>query len=98
MREAGFNILAKGVNPPVRDRIASVNAAILNGLGKRTWFVNSLACPSLTEALEQQVYDKNGDPDKTSGLDHAVDAVGYPITYLMPVAKAGRLNVSELRM
>ena len=31
----------------------------------------------LTESPEQQVYDKNGKPDKDGGADHANDAAGY---------------------
>ena len=40
---------------------------------------------------------KNGEPDKTSGLDHCIDAGGYFIAYRYPIQK--RLAVvTQLRM
>jgi hypothetical protein len=44
-------------------------------------------CPVYVEGLEQQAYNKHGEPDKTSGLDHALDAGGYFITYKFPILK-----------
>jgi hypothetical protein len=57
--QAGFQILAKSANPPVKDRVNSVNALILNDQGKRRLMVNTDQCPTFTESLEQQPYDKN---------------------------------------
>ena len=79
VREYGFLVASRSVNPVVKDRIASMNAMILNGEGQRRLKVNSATCPRLVEALEQQVYDNNGEPDKTSGLDHAADAEALQI-------------------
>ena len=76
------NIKVRPANPLVKDRVASVNGAFENGL----LYVNVENCPELSDALEQQVYDVNNRPDKTSGHDHANDAFGYPIAYLMPIA------------
>lgn len=83
LRQAGLHVRAKDANPPVKDRILSVNTA----LSKGRLFVNDAACPRYAEALEQQAYDKNGEPDKTSGHDHLADAGGYACHWLMPVAK-----------
>ena len=83
LRDAGFRVYAPAANPKVRDRINSMNAAFANG-GYR---VNSAACPTYVEALEQQTYDKHGEPDKTSGHDHHVDAAGYYIHYRWPLVK-----------
>lgn len=83
LRQAGLHVRAKDANPPVKDRILSVNTA----LSKGRLFVNDKACPRYAEALEQQAYDKNGEPDKTSGHDHLADAGGYACHWLMPVAK-----------
>ncbi len=49
--------------------------------------VNAKRCPEFAKALEQQAYDKNGEPDKSSGLDHINDAGGYAIAYEFPVEK-----------
>ncbi len=83
LKEAKFRVRAKSSNPLVRDRIASVNRAFENGKLK----VDTNKCPELTECLEQQVFLDNGTPDKKSGYDHMVDALGYLVHYLMPVRR-----------
>lgn len=87
LRQMGLTIRVENSNPAVKDRVNAVNAMILNQKGDRRWLVNTDQCPKLTEALEQQVYDANGQPDKTSGNDHPNDAVGYFLTNRYPVAK-----------
>jgi hypothetical protein len=87
LQNAGFKIRAHSTNPRVKDRVNAVNALILNGDGERRLMVNTKNCPELTECLEQQVYDDNGEPDKKSGKDHMCDAAGYPLAYMFPVAK-----------
>ena len=84
LRAAGFQVWANSKNPAVRDRVASVNALIHAG-GKRRLFIRPDTCPSMIEGLEQQAYDKHGDPDKSSGLDHLNDALGYLVAYKFPV-------------
>lgn len=84
LRAAGFTVLANSRNPMVRDRVASVNAMIHNQ-GKRRLFVRPDTCPMLIEGLERQAYDKHGEPDKSSGFDHANDALGYLVTYKFPI-------------
>ena len=87
LRQAGFNVQALSTNPPVKDRIASVNGLILNSTGQRRLRVNVPACPNFTEALEQQTYTDGGDPDKKSGLDHITDAGGYFLYRRWPVGR-----------
>lgn len=87
LRQAGFNVQALSTNPPVKDRIASVNGLILNATGQRRLRVNVAACPHFTEALEQQVYTDCGEPDKKSGLDHITDAGGYFLYRRWPVGR-----------
>lgn len=93
LTNAGFKVRAKPSNPPVKDRILSVNTAF----EKRRLWVNDTNCPTLSEALEQQAYDKNGEPDKTTGHDHPVDAQGYFAHWTMPVVKPVHV-VRELRL
>lgn len=87
LQQAGFTIRANSVNPRVKDRVNAVNAQILSGTGVRRLKVNTNKCPALTECLEQQPYNDHGEPDKTTGHDHACDAAGYPIAFLFPVCK-----------
>ena len=45
------------------------------------------AAPTVAASQEQQAYGKNGEPDKTTGHDHANDAIGYHVFFTMPVIK-----------
>lgn len=60
---------------------------------ERRMRVNADRCPVLVEALEKQAYDKNGEPDKSSGLDHPCDAQGYFIHYRFPVRGRGLTRI-----
>ena len=93
LRKAGFKVRAKDSNPPVKDRILAMNTAYSKG---KLW-VNDTACPRFAEAQEQQAYDKNGEPDKTTGHDHHNDAEGYFAHWTMPVVKP-RFDTGELRL
>lgn len=86
LQSAGFYVRANPVNPAVKDRVLSMNAMI-NSNGVRRLRVNADYCPVLVEGLEKQAYDKNGEPDKTSGLDHVIDACGYFICHKFPLVK-----------
>lgn len=66
-----------------KDRVAAMNKALESGMV----MVNEQACPDTARCLEQQAYDKNGEPDKGGGSDHQNDATSYPIAYEMPVVK-----------
>jgi PBSX family phage terminase large subunit len=81
LKQAGFNIMVNPANPAVKDRVLSMNRMIR----ERKYLVNPDTCPELVEALERQAYDKNGDPDKTAGFDHVLDATGYCIAYRYPI-------------
>jgi len=81
LEQARFRVHVNNSNPAVKDRINAMNGAFERSALK----VNSMRCPVTASCLEQQVYDKNGEPDKTSGKDHQNDATGYPIAYAMPI-------------
>lgn len=81
LKQAGFNIMVNPANPAVKDRVLALNKLI----GQRKYKVNPDTCPELVESLERQAYDKNGDPDKSAGFDHVLDATGYCIAYRYPI-------------
>ena len=83
LQQAGFQVYAKNRNPFVKDRVLAMNTSFI----KRLHFVNVKQCSVHTSNLEQQVYNKAGEPDKTSNNDHSVDANGYLIHYKYPVIK-----------
>jgi hypothetical protein len=96
LRQAGFTVVVDDANPAVRDRVNAVNAMILNDAGERRWKINTDACPVTTEAFEQQAYDNNGEPDKTSGHDHPPDAQGYFLVKRYPIVRRAA-TVAPLR-
>lgn len=81
----GFKVYVESTNPLVSERVAHVNALILNGAGHRRFLINSNTCPQLTKSLEQQAYDKHGKPDKSTGFDHSAETVGYIIARTHPI-------------
>tara|TARA_R110000737_G_scaffold302231_1_gene309324 strand:- start:496 stop:1668 length:1173 start_codon:yes stop_codon:yes gene_type:complete len=85
LKNAGFTVNAPKRNGRVRDRVATVNKALCDPQGKRTYYVNADKCPNIALGLEQQAYDKNGEPDKTGGLDHLNDGIGYFMVRQFPI-------------
>lgn len=86
--QAGFQLLVNPSNPRVEDRVNAMNAMFCNGKGDRRLLVNDLLCPQLANSLEQQVRDDKGQPDKSRGIDHMLDAAGYPIAFRFPIASS----------
>lgn len=98
LRQHGFKVIVNGSNPAIKDRLNAVNSMILNSQGVRRYYVNPLRCPEYTAALEQQVYDKFGMPDKSSGIDHVNDAGGYFIAYKYPIVRPVTKLRRKIRM
>jgi hypothetical protein len=87
----GFSNQSPKANPPVRDRVASVQALLENGKGEVRLQV-AANCKRTIECLELQSYTEAGDPDKDAGYDHMNDALGYLVyrDFSMIHARAGR--------
>lgn len=85
IKEYGFKIEAPEKNPPVRDRINTMNSEIRKG----QYLVNRFNCPTYSTALSKIKY-KGGEPDKSSGYDHVTDAGGYYLynQYGAPIQKS----------
>jgi hypothetical protein len=69
-----------------------------NAKGERRYRVNVDACPVYTEHLEQQVWTDQGEPDKSTNVDHTNDAGGYFIVKEYPVVKPPRAHAEILRL
>lgn len=87
LRLAKYKIKVRNSNPAIKDRVASMNAMLCTSTGERRYKINTTNCPEAAAAFEQQVYDKNGMPDKSSGLDHIMDGCGYFINYKYGLVK-----------
>ncbi len=87
----GFSNQSPKANPPIRDRVASVQALLENGKGEVRLQV-AAQCKRTIECLELQSYTEAGDPDKDAGYDHMNDALGYLVyrDFSMLHARAGR--------
>jgi hypothetical protein len=87
LKQTGLEVKAHSRNPAVKDRVNAMQAMFCNAQGVRRYKVNTYECPIYTESLEQQAYDKNGEPDKANGHDHCTDAGGYFIENKFPIKK-----------
>lgn len=86
IQSAGFNVDAPNANPRIRDRVNAVNKGFAHGQFK----VNTDKCPKLTHALENQGYDKKGEPEKFNehpSIDDWTDSYGYFINRRYPIDK-----------
>ena len=83
LEQAGFPVYANKANPYVKDRVLAANKAYQSG----AVLYNSQKCRETVKCLEQLAYDKNGEPDKKSNIDHLPDAATYPIAFEMPINK-----------
>lgn len=97
LKQAGFSVHVPNKNPFVKERVLSVNSLICNSMGDRFVKINTTLAPTVTECFEQQIYDKNGEPDKSEGKDHAPDALGYFIHYKWPIVKVNS-SIKSLRI
>lgn len=79
--------MAPSANPPIRDRVAAVQALLENGNGERRLFVDP-RCRKAIECLELQSYNERGEPDKDAGYDHMNDALGYLVHRCFEVGRA----------
>ena len=85
VHNAGFSPRAPASNPAVRDRIATVNAALTS----RRLLIDPVRAPETLKAIRDHAYDKHGDPQKTwtrddFQADHFCDAVGYMAWSILP--------------
>lgn len=95
LRSAGFELRVNGSNPPIDDRVNSVNALFETEKGARRLFVDIERCPGLVKCLEQQPFGADGKPDKKVGLDDANDALGYLVWQTFPLQNR---MVSQVRL
>lgn len=82
----GFFVEAPKAHPAVADRINEVQAMLCNSEGQRRLFI-SPHCRETIKGLDGMTYKKDSSvPDKTIGLDHVTDALGYKIHSMFPIA------------
>ncbi len=95
LRDAGFKrIVYRRKHPPVADRVNSVNRLLMSAEGSiRMRFDRK--CKKTIEAMEQTIYKAGTrDVDKSMGVEHPADALGYFAEYEYPVRKIEILGLS----
>jgi hypothetical protein len=81
-------------HPKIADRVNAVNRMFKSGDGVVRMRVNS-RCKNTIKSLEQTIYKENSrEIDKTAGLEHAADALGYCIDLEFPVREIKILGIS----
>lgn len=96
IRDAGMRLRAPSKAPPVVDRINEVNALACDGDERRKLLVHP-RCKTLITALNGHAYKEGtSQPDKTMGLDHPTDALGYLVHYEFPIS-GGRVSARKLK-
>ena len=90
----GFRVLSPPSAPLVVDRLNEVNAMFKNASGERRLFIHP-RCKTLIKCLDGLTYKEDtSQPDKTLGLDHLPDALGYLVHYEFPIA--GKLSKMKI--
>jgi hypothetical protein len=86
MRALGFHCYHPRKNPPIKDRINAFSSKLAPLNGPPTWKYDTVRCADVKNVMEN-IQWFNQRLDKYEGLDHAVDAMSYPIWYFEPAAK-----------
>lgn len=95
LREAGFkNIYFKRKHPLVQDRVNAVNRLLMTAEGDIRLRVDR-KCRKLIDSLEQTIYKEGSrEVDKSLGVEHVTDALGYYADFRHPIRKMRILGVS----
>lgn len=94
LHNAGFTVKVGKTNPPVVDRINSVNSMLQSSSGERKLFIDP-KCKRLRECLIKHSYKEGTrQPDKDSGYDHLLDSLGYMVYNNFAIRK--QLNEMEV--
>lgn len=87
IKSYGFTIIAPNKAPAVVDRINEVNALCQNAKGKRRLYIHP-KCKKTIKGLDGLTYKKDTSlPDKSLGLDHITDGLGYLVHMEFPIKK-----------
>jgi hypothetical protein len=98
LRRSGFNVSAPRSPWKIRDKITSVNMALLDASGTRRTFIHP-RCKELIKSLRTLTYAPNtGLPNKNLGVDHAFDAFGYLCLQQFNLAKPETLGQTTYRI
>ena len=85
----GFILEAPPANPPIKERVNTVNSALKTAAGEYKLRFHP-RCTEAIRSISQLPYKRGTNiPDKATGLDHFADAIGYPVMALIPLIDTG---------
>lgn len=98
LQRHGFRVDAPNAAPLIPDRINAVQALLKDATGRRRLKVHPRAT-LLIRALDGLTYKTGTNiPDKTSGLDHLADALGYLVWQRFNLLHSDRATVTTFRI
>ena len=98
LRRSGFSVSSPKAPWKIRDKITSVNTALLDATGARRTYIHP-RCKELIKSLRTLTYAPGtGLPNKNLGVDHAFDAFGYLCLQQFNLAKIGTLGQTNYRL
>lgn len=92
LKKYGFTIHAPPGNPPIRDRENTVNGKMKPADGRVSFTVDP-SCKKLIRALSIYTHELKHKAAQKK-LSHLIDALGYPIHRLFPLARSGVREVT----
>lgn len=94
LEQFGLQVMAPRKAAAVADRINNVQAMLRNVDGEARLYIHK-DCKHLIYCLNGFTYkDGTSEPDKSSGLDHPLDALGYCVNYTNPIMRpVPKINV-----
>ena len=94
-RQRGLNrIYFRRKHPKVADRVNCVNRMLKAADGSIKLRVDH-KCKHLIGSLEQTIYKEGSrEVDKTLGMEHSTDALGYPIEFKFPLRQVKLLGIN----
>lgn len=96
LKKAHFGIKAKSSNPRQKDRVNAVNSKIKSKSGKISYFVDP-SCKKTIKDLNKREQLKDGrldkNQEKSEGIGHISDALGYLISYRYPLKHRGGVEL-----
>ena len=98
LRRSGFSVSSPKAPWKIRDKITSVNTALLDAAGTRRTIIHP-RCKELIKSLRTLTYAPGtGLPNKNLGVDHAFDAFGYLCLQQFNLANIGTMGQTNYRL
>jgi phage terminase large subunit len=87
LRNNNFVVKVPSSHTPVRDRINAVNSRLKDSTSQIKLFVLSHCKHTIDGLLKHSYKEGTSQPDKNSGYDHMMDALGYCVDFIYPVKR-----------